>query len=204
MTVPVLEPRIARTREVVFAAAMEVVAERGFAGASIEAIAQRAGVARSTIYRNWPTRIDLLLEAVGSQIGRIEALAEGDLRADLVNIVTHLADLLTSGQTGSVVASIILEARHDSELEELRQRFLEGRRSALDAVLSEAVTRGDLPIDADVRLLGDELAAQVLFRALILRAGIDSRWVESHVDRCLERYGPARLTRATRATGGGE
>lgn len=187
MTVTVLEPRIARTREVVFAAAIEIVAERGFAGASIEAIAQRAGVARSTIYRNWPTRIDLLLEAVGSAVGRIESLAKGDLRADLVAIVTHLADLLASERMGSVAASIILEARHDPDLEELRQRFMSSRRSALDAVIVEAVTRGDLPADTDVQHLGDELAAQVMYQALVLRADIDGAWVEGHVDRCLQR-----------------
>src|ERR1035437_5401664 len=115
-----VESRIARTRKVVFAAAIEIVAERGFAGASIEAIAQRAGVARSTIYRNWPTRVDLLLEAVGSELDPIESLAMGNLRADLAAIATHLAELLTSQRMGSVVASIILEARRDSELEELR------------------------------------------------------------------------------------
>ena len=86
-----VEPRIARTRTVVFAAAIEIVAERGFAGASIDAIAQRAGVARSTIYRNWPTRVDLLLEAVGSELDPIESLAMGDLRAELAAIGTHLA-----------------------------------------------------------------------------------------------------------------
>jgi AcrR family transcriptional regulator len=195
VTVTVLEPRIARTREVVFAAAIEIVAERGFAGASIEAIAQRAGVARSTIYRNWPTRTDLLLEAVGSEVGQIESLAVGNLRADLVAIVTRLADLLTSERMGSVVASIILEVRHDPELEELRQRFLASRRSALDGVIGEAVARGDLPANTDLQRAGDELAAQVLFQTLVLRADFDGLRVEDHVDRWLERYGANRETR---------
>ncbi len=188
MTATVLEPRIARTREVVFAATIEIVAEQGFAGASIEAIAQRAGVARSTIYRNWPTRTDLLVEAVGAAIGPVGSLTDGDLRTDLVAIVTRLAGLLTSEVMGSVAAAIILESRHDPELEELRRRFVASRRSALDGVIVDAVARGDLPPETDVELLGDELAAMVIFRALVLRAPIDARWVEDHVDRCLQQF----------------
>jgi len=193
-----VEPRIARTRTVVFAAAIEIVAERGFAGASIDAIAQRAGVARSTIYRNWPTRVDLLLEAVGSELDPIESLAMGDLRTELAAIGTHLAELLTSQRMGSVVASIILEARRDSELEELRQRFLASRRDAMNAVIGAAIARGDLPPDIDVQRAGDELAAQVLFQALVLRADVDRSHVLDLVDRWLERYGTIRSTRPTR------
>ena len=193
-----VEPRIARSRTVVFAAAIEIVAERGFAGASIDAIAQRAGVARSTIYRNWPTRVDLLLEAVGSELDPIESLAMGDLRTELAAIGTHLAELLTSQRMGSVVASIILEARRDSELEELRQRFLASRRDAMNAVIGAAIARGDLPPDIDVQRAGDELAAQVLFQALVLRADVDRSHVLDLVDRWLERYGTIRSTRPTR------
>jgi hypothetical protein len=69
----------------------------------------------------------------------IESLAVGDLRADLIAITTHLAELLATEPMGSVVASIILEARRDSELEELRERFLAGRRSALAAVICEGM-----------------------------------------------------------------
>jgi hypothetical protein len=105
-----------------------------------------------------------------------------------VAIVTRLAELLTSDVMGSVAAAIILESRHDPELAELRRRFVAGRRSALDDVIVDAVARGDLPHETDVELLGDELAAMVMFRALVLRAPIDARWVEDHVDRCLQRF----------------
>lgn len=193
-----VEPRIARTRTVVFEAAIGIVAERGFAGASIEAIAQRAGVARSTIYRNWPTRVDLLLEAVGSELDPIESLAMGDLRTELAAIATHLAELLMSERMGSVVASIILEARRGSELEELRQRFLASRRDAMNAVIGAAIARGDLPPDIDGQRAGDELAAQVLFQSLVLRADVDSSHVLDLVDRWLERYGTVPSTRGDR------
>ncbi|MEX1280276.1 MAG: helix-turn-helix domain-containing protein, partial [Acidimicrobiia bacterium] len=83
------DPRIERTRRVVLGAAVEVVAERGFSGATIDAIAQRSGVARSTIYRHWPDRGDLLLEAVSDRVGPVEASVTGDLREDLIGLVVH-------------------------------------------------------------------------------------------------------------------
>jgi hypothetical protein len=122
----------------------------------------------------------------------------GDLRAELAAIGTHLAELLTSQRMGSVVASIILEARRDSELEELRQRFLASRRDAMNAVIGAAIARGDLPPDIDVQRAGDELAAQVLFQALVLRADVDRSHVLDLVDRWLERYGTFRSTPPTR------
>ncbi len=187
-----LEPRIARTRSVVLAATIEVVAERGFAGATIEAIAQRAGVARSTIYRNWPTRVELLLEAVGTEIGQVAAFVTGDLRGDLVALLSHLAELLTSEQMGSVAAALILESRHDQDLEELRTRFVAQRHQALEDVMREAISHGLLPAGTDERQAVDDLSAGVFFRALVLRAPIDREWVEQQVDHWLDRYGATR------------
>ncbi len=189
MTATVLDPRIERTRKVVLAAAIEVIGERGFSGASIEAIAQRCGVARSTIYRHWPDRMDLLLEAVTIGVGPVETLAVGDLRADLVNIGTHLAELLTSEPVGSVAASMILESRRDPVLDGLRRRFVAHRQQAVAKVVGDAVDRGELPRGIDPTAMGNDLAAQIFFQTLVLHEPIDRRRIEGHVDRWLDRYG---------------
>jgi AcrR family transcriptional regulator len=189
MATAVLDPRIERTRKVVLEAAIQVLGERGFAGASIDAIAQRCGVARSTMYRHWPQRMDLLLEAVTAQVGPIETLAVGDLREDLVEIGAHLAELLTSEPIGSVMASMILESRRDAGLDDLRRRFVGQRRQAVAQVVSDAVARGELPPGTEPSGMGNDLAAQIFFKALVLHEPIDRAWVEGHVDRWLERYG---------------
>ena len=188
MATAVLDPRIERTRKVVLEAAIQVLGERGFAGASIDAIAQRCGVARSTIYRHWPQRMDLLLEAVTAHVGPIETLAVGDLREDLVAIGTHLAELLTSEPIGSVVASMVLESRRDPGLDELRQRFVGQRHQSVTQVVSEAIARGELPPGIEPSGMGNDLAAQIFFKAIVLLEAIDRAWVEGHVDRWLERY----------------
>lgn len=185
MTLTRVDPRIERTKKVVLDAAVEVIGARGFSGATIDAISRSSGVARSTIYRHWPDRVDLLLEAFTSRIGTVGSLVTGDLRSDLLAIGSRLAELLTSEPIGSVVASLILESRHDAQLEELRRRFVEVRQAEVLTSLAAAVENGRLPAGIDAGGLASDIAAPIFFRALILRAPIDRVWIEAHVDRWL-------------------
>jgi len=183
-----MDPRIERTREVVLRAAVELVGEQGFSGASIEAIAKRSGVARSTIYRHWPQRMDLLLEAVGVAVGHIDALVVGDLRSDLIAIGTHLAEMLTSEPVGSASASLILESRRDPAIDELRKRFVEQRKHAAAQIIAEAMKRGELALSTDPESMVNDIAAPIFFRALVLRVNLDREWIEDHIDRWLHQY----------------
>ena len=184
-----LDPRIEHTRKVVLEAAVEVVAAAGFTGATIDAIAQRSGVARSTIYRHWPERTELLLEAVTARVGAVEASATGDVREDLIALVLHLGDLLGSEPIGSVAAALILESRRDPALAEVRRRFVSQRRQAAVGVIEEAIGRGDVAPTTVPGTLADDLASPVFFRTLIMHSPIDRAWAEDHVDSWLERYG---------------
>ncbi|NND84469.1 MAG: helix-turn-helix transcriptional regulator, partial [Acidimicrobiia bacterium] len=73
-----VDPRIERTKDVVLRAAFAVIGEVGFGGATIDAIAQKSGVARSTIYRHWPDRADLLIESMSRMVGSVESVATGN------------------------------------------------------------------------------------------------------------------------------
>lgn len=187
-----LDPRIERTRSVVLGAAVDVVAERGFGGATIDAIAQRSGVARSTIYRHWPDRMDLLLEAVSDRVGSVEASVTGDLREDLIGLVVHLGELLGSEPIGSVAAALILESRRDPALDEVRRRFIGQRRAAAARVIGEGIERAQFDPGTDPDTLADDLASPVFFRSLALHESIDRDWAAAHVDRWLDRHGGAR------------
>jgi AcrR family transcriptional regulator len=183
-----IDPRIERTRRVVLDAAAELVGECGFGRASIEAISERSGVARSTIYRHWPERSELLVEAVGKRVGPTAAVDSGDLRTDLLQIFSHLGNLLSSEPTKSVAASFIAEATRDPELAALHAKFTERRRAISTTLIEKAISRGDLPKATDPAAMADDLAAPVFFRALILHQPIDETWIESHVDRWIEIY----------------
>ncbi|MCH7899731.1 MAG: TetR/AcrR family transcriptional regulator [Acidobacteria bacterium] len=183
-----IDPRIERTRRVVLDAAAELVGECGFGRASIEAISERSGVARSTIYRHWPERSELLVEAVGKRVGPVTAIDSGDLRTDLLQVFSHLGNLLSSEPTKSVAASFIAEAIRDPELAALHAKFTEKRRATSITLIERAISRGDLPKTTDPSAMADDLAAPVFFRALILHQPIETTWIESHVDRWIEIY----------------
>ncbi len=183
-----IDPRIERTRRVVLDAAAELVGECGFGRTSIEAISERSGVARSTIYRHWPERSDLLVEAVGKLVGPVTEVDSGDLRTDLLQFFTHLGNLLSSEPTKSVAASFIAEAIRDPELAALHAKVTEKRRATLITVIEREISRGDLPKTTDPSAMADDLAAPVFFRTLILHQPIETSWIESHVDRWIEIY----------------
>ena len=183
-----IDPRIERTRRVVLDAAAELVGECGFGRASIEAISERSGVARSTIYRHWPERSELLVEAVGKRVGPVAAVDSGDLRTDLLQVFSHLGNLLSSEPTKCVAASFIAEAMRNPELAALHAKFTERRRAVSTTLIERAISRGDLPKTTDPAAMADDLAAPVFFRALILHQPIEKTWIESHVDRWIEIY----------------
>ena len=186
-----VDPRIEHTRRVVLGAAVEVVAERGFAGASIDAVARRSGVARSTIYRHWPNRMDLLLEAVSGHVRPVESYMSGDVRADLINVVLDLGSLMGTEPMGSVAAALISESRHDPQLEAMRLRFLAERQRGAAILLAEARSQGLVSDDVSPMDLAADLGAAVFFTSLVMRREIDRPWAEAHVDRWLARYAPA-------------
>ena len=183
-----LDPRIERTRRVVLDAAAELIGECGFGPASIEAISERSGVARSTIYRHWPGRSELLLQAVGNRLEPFAVSATGDLRADLVAVYSHLGNFLTGETTGALAASFIAEARRDPELASLHRKFTESRKSVVVELIRSAIERGEMPEGTSADEMADDLAAPLFFRALVLHRPIDDKWVESHIDRWIGIY----------------
>ena len=189
VSTPTVDPRIERTRRVVLAAAADVIARHGFSRATIDAIATRSGVARSTIYRNWNGRMELLLEAVQARFGPVGGVAVGEVRQDLLALCRHLANLLTEEPTASIAASLILESRRDPSLQALHRRFADGRIRAIADVVEAAKARGELRLAPAGATVAMDLGAAIFFRAMVLRVPIEPDWLEAHVDDCLERYG---------------
>lgn len=184
-----MDPRIEHTRRVVLQAASEVVAERGFADASIDAIAQRSGVARSTIYRHWPDRMTLLLEAVRSLLRPPQVPSGGDARSILTALATQLNDMLAAEPFGSIVATLIAESRRDQQLDELREKFFGQRVVEVAEVLRSALDQKEMPAGIQVAGLVDDVSAPIFFSTLVMRAPVDQAWIETRVDHLLAAAG---------------
>lgn len=188
---PPVDPRIERTKTVVLQAAFAVIGELGFGGATIDAIAQRSGVARSTIYRHWPDRADLLIESMAHMVGSVESVTTGDIRSDLVALAMQVGNVLGSEPMGSVMASVVLESRRDEDLDQLRAKFVQHRKAEGNALVAAAIDRGELPSATDPLEVAEELAARVFFQALVLRETLDVAWAEELVDGMVARYSSA-------------
>lgn len=158
-------PRSERARLAVLEAAADLLIEEGLATTTIEAVAARAGVSKVTIYKWWPTRGSVAVDAYFHRFRQtIELEDSGDLAADLTVQVGLLVEAFR-GRAGRAMAELIGLAQSDPELAAtLRQRWLDPRRTASTAVVRRAVERGQLRPDTDIAALLDQLFAPVYYR----------------------------------------
>jgi len=161
--------RSERARQAVLEAADDLLVERGFAGVTIEGLAQRAGVAKQTIYRWWSSKTDILMDAfVDDAAGQLTPPDRGDLDGDLRIHLSRLARFLTESDAGAVFRALAGQAQHDPELAaRFRADYLSQQRVRDRVPLLRAIERGQLPGDTDVDLAVDQLVGPVYYRALV-------------------------------------
>ena len=183
--------RSSRAHAAILAATIDLLAELGFAGLTIEGIAAAAGVGKSTIYRHWSSKAQLVIEAFGS-LARVEPpVRTGDLRTDLVARLRALIMAVNSPPLGPIIPSLIDAAERDPELAELHRRFTAQRRRFVLDVLESAIDQGVVDPAADVELVADLLAGPVFYRRLVSRAALDPGYAERLVDTLLRVLQPA-------------
>ncbi len=158
-------PRSERARLAVLDAAADLLIEGGLAAATIEAIASRAGVSKVTIYKWWPSRGSVAIDAYFHRYRQSSSFEDtGDLSGDLTSQIRLLIDAFR-GRAGAVMAELIGRAQSDPDLAEtLRSRWLGPRRAASTTVLLRAIERGQVRPDTDVPALLDQLYAPIYYR----------------------------------------
>jgi AcrR family transcriptional regulator len=161
--------RSERAHRAIVAATQELLVESGYRALTIEGVAARAGVGKQTIYRWWPSRAALVLEAylAGSDTVALPAPVGAVLR-DVRALLDWLVDVLAQPIGGRVVAGLVADLKHDPDLAELFHRdVVPARRRAMLAVLEAGVERGELRRDADLDLAVDTLHGAVFYRLLL-------------------------------------
>ncbi|MFC3235935.1 TetR/AcrR family transcriptional regulator [Streptomyces nitrosporeus] len=175
-------------------AALRLLAERGYAGLTIEAVAREAGVNKTTIYRWWPSKPALLRAALlhGGTLG-IDVPDTGSLRGDLIGLTEQIAGLLTGPDTRSVVRAMASGSdAPDDELALLARDFFADRFTREQPVFRRAAERGELRPGADPMLLLDLLAGAVWVRAVLRRARLPEGFAAEVVDAVLPSFTAAR------------
>src|SRR5580700_4935281 len=147
-------------RVAVLHAADDLLVERGFGGVTIEGIAARAGVAKQTIYRWWPSKVEVLLDTLIEDSQESLVLpATGSAIEDARQYLRRLAAFITGDPAGQVLLALIGEAQHDREMAGIfHARYLDPRRRLEQAMLARGVAAGELPPGLDIDRALDALA----------------------------------------------
>lgn len=163
------------SRQAILAAALELTAELGYAGLTIEGIAARSRTGKQTIYRWWPSKADVLLDALA---------ATADLHVPVTEHGSYAADLhafldasFALGQTRAVqeaLRALMAHAQIDPAFHErFRAAFLERRRAALRVILDRARERGDLPPHPSPEVVCDLVFGVIWYRVLATGAPLN-------------------------------
>jgi AcrR family transcriptional regulator len=187
-------PRSEKAHAAILEAATELLLERGLERVSMDEVAERAGVSKATIYRWWPSKQTLALDALYHEwdTSRRELPDTGSLRADLLALLRPWMRRIRARPNGRVVAELVAEAQTDPEFASVyRARFVAPRREPARALLLRAIDRGKLPPDSDIELALDLVYGPLYHRLLHGHAALNDRFLRDLVDTVLLGLGAA-------------
>jgi AcrR family transcriptional regulator len=187
-------PRSSEADRAILAAASSLLAERGLAAMSIEEVAARAGVGKATIYRRWPSKGLLALDAFAASFRAEQPLPDtGSLRGDLRAAMRAWVRAVTSTPVGRLLAPLIGAAQHDPELHAAwRERVLEPLRAQYRIMLARAAERGEIRPSADPEVVLDLFFGAAQHRLLLGHLPMTDTFTESVVDVIIDGISPRR------------
>ena len=177
-------PRSEPARQAILAAAADLLLTRGLAAVSMDAVAARAGVSKATIYRWWPTKETLALDALYEQLTEPspEAPDTGTLRGDLLALLLGWIERVGDRPFGRIIGALITEAGTDPVFGALyRERYVEPRRAQARTIFQRAMGRGEIGVGTDVEAAIDLLYGALYHRLLHGHAPLHQDFVETVV-----------------------
>jgi AcrR family transcriptional regulator len=180
-----INEKVRRSRMTVLSATAELLFERGFAGASVDEISRRSGVAKTTIYRHWPTRADLLRDAC-SAIGTPQEVPDtGSFETDMTALMSNLAELLLTAKWTSVLPSIIDAAERAPDIADMYSKLQHGYSAPFETVIQRAIGRRELPEDTDVAMLIAALTGPLFYRRWFSRDPLTDTFAKQILQRVI-------------------
>lgn len=161
------DPRVLHTRDVVRRAALAELAAVGWGDLTIEGVAARAGVAKSTIYRHWRGKAALVADAIDDRSTQPDPPADGTAREQVGVLLRHLADAMRDPELSPTVPALVDAAERDPSIAALFHRHNDRRRRRLADVLRAGVADGELPAHLDPATAAAALAGAVVYRRLM-------------------------------------
>lgn len=181
---PWIDPRVERSRTVILSAALDLLAEAGYGGLTIEAVAARAGVGKSTVYRHWSGKPELVEDAIRTLKAGVTVPATGSVRERLTDVLRQVAENMAASTWSSCLPAIIDAAQRDPEVLDIQRRLSRERRQLVVDLLVEGRATGEVP-DVDLTLLAECFVGPIVFRRLLLHEAFDPEGVPDLVDQLL-------------------
>lgn len=171
-------------REAILRAADDLLAEKGFAGVTVEGIAKAAGVAKQTVYRWWSSKTEVLMDAfLEDAAADLEPPDTGGLESDLRSHLRNTIRFLTEDDAGAVYRALVGQAQHDAELAQtFRASYLDDQLVRDQRPFVRAIARGELAPDADVALLAERLVGPIHYRVIVTGQVVDDSFTDAVVD----------------------
>lgn len=189
-----MSPRPRSDDETILQAALEVIADVGVAGLTVDAVAAHAGVGKATIYRHWGSRARLVHAALFANLHEWTEPDTGSLRGDVVLLLEQLVEYLGEPDSARVFTSFLEAAARDPELRMLLDETEQAGRSRFARAIRRGIDRDELPPDVDVRLLVDLLMSPVVYRRVLVPSTVRPRDVARVVDTVLAAFAPSGTT----------
>ena len=186
--------RAERSRQAILDATRDLLAADGDVGSlTVEAVAARSGVAKTTIYRRWRDKWELAMDAVMIDMlpGFANPVDVGDTRKELITFVDSVVKIWATPPYGPAMQALVSQIATQPELaREYRERVVEPRRDQLAPVIERGIRRGDLRPDTDVRLVHEFLVGSILYRLLLSGGPLDRKLGTKLVDAILDGFTP--------------
>ncbi|RUP03466.1 MAG: TetR/AcrR family transcriptional regulator [Mycobacterium sp.] len=164
------------------AVTLDLLAEHGYDGLTVDAVATTARASKATVYRRWPSKAELVLAAFIEGVCQVAVVPNtGSLRGDLVKIGETICE--HAAEQASTIRAVLVEvSRHPALGEAMQLQFLDQRKALIQHVLRQAVDRGEISEDAIADELWDVLPGYLIYRSIIPGRPPDSRTVRALVD----------------------
>ncbi len=168
------DPRVERSRMVVLRAAVEELADVGYGAFTIESVAARAGVAKSTIYRHWPDKLSVIADAFETfHEQMVPSIDDTPPRERVERLIRHVAEIVVDSTFSRCIPALIEGAERAPRVREFHHRYSAERRQALIAVIAEGVASGDFPAYIDPELATLALLGTIFYRRLMSNEPFD-------------------------------